>query len=310
MFLDRVSGLGPSIESKDNCSSVLIDCILTVSGGARSCTVFDLSLAASFVAFHRVLRRLLVESASAILLVSAGLAYASPPDAIWISGIYDESDYDDVVVMVTDATGTNDSQGTQLMERVLAGSVLATASERARNPIAFRPTIRGPPVEARVTPIDPLLTSRGNSPAPVEDLLVACLPLHGSRRAPRSCLPVLRGPRGPAASSPRAGEVDSGGPSTRRDRPDLQSLGGTVRPLRLGQGERARGPPRAGAWMKCSSEATGQAWLARCSSNETCLSLLRRSATKTQWSWFAEAQHGERDRTQRKGPSCSEWERY
>ncbi len=29
------------------------------------------------------------------------LAYASPPDAAWISGFYDDADYDDVVVLAT-----------------------------------------------------------------------------------------------------------------------------------------------------------------------------------------------------------------
>jgi hypothetical protein len=29
------------------------------------------------------------------------LAYASPPDPAWVSGFYDDADYDDVVVVVT-----------------------------------------------------------------------------------------------------------------------------------------------------------------------------------------------------------------
>jgi hypothetical protein len=43
-----------------------------------------------------------------ILLVLAtlpALAYASPPDPSWIPGLYDDADYDDVVVLVTSATG-------------------------------------------------------------------------------------------------------------------------------------------------------------------------------------------------------------
>ena len=31
------------------------------------------------------------------------LAYASPPDPSWIRGIYDDADYDDVVVLITSA---------------------------------------------------------------------------------------------------------------------------------------------------------------------------------------------------------------
>jgi len=33
------------------------------------------------------------------------IAYASPPDPAWIPGIYDDADYDDVVVQVTSGTG-------------------------------------------------------------------------------------------------------------------------------------------------------------------------------------------------------------
>ena len=29
------------------------------------------------------------------------LAYASPPDPVWVSGYFDDADYDDVVVLVT-----------------------------------------------------------------------------------------------------------------------------------------------------------------------------------------------------------------
>lgn len=34
------------------------------------------------------------------------LAFASPPDPSWIRGIYDGADYDDVVLLITSATGT------------------------------------------------------------------------------------------------------------------------------------------------------------------------------------------------------------
>jgi hypothetical protein len=40
-----------------------------------------------------------------VLVVLAGLAYASPPDASRILGIYDNADLDDVVVLVTTASG-------------------------------------------------------------------------------------------------------------------------------------------------------------------------------------------------------------
>lgn len=33
------------------------------------------------------------------------LAHASPPDPSWIPGVYDDADYDDVIVRVTSGTG-------------------------------------------------------------------------------------------------------------------------------------------------------------------------------------------------------------
>jgi hypothetical protein len=38
----------------------------------------------------------------------APLAYASPPDPLWIPGIYDDDDQDDVIVAVTNADGSVD----------------------------------------------------------------------------------------------------------------------------------------------------------------------------------------------------------
>src|SRR5260370_20948819 len=41
-----------------------------------------------------------------LLLLVGGLtplAYASPPDPAWIRGVYDDADYDDVIVMITSA---------------------------------------------------------------------------------------------------------------------------------------------------------------------------------------------------------------
>jgi hypothetical protein len=54
-------------------------------------------------------RGLFVGVALLLLLPIGGLtslAYASPPDPSWIRGIYDDADYDDVVVMLTSAAAT------------------------------------------------------------------------------------------------------------------------------------------------------------------------------------------------------------
>jgi hypothetical protein len=51
-------------------------------------------------------RSLRIALALVVLLGLSGLtplAYASPPDPSWIRGIYDDADYDDVVVLITSA---------------------------------------------------------------------------------------------------------------------------------------------------------------------------------------------------------------
>ena len=52
-----------------------------------------------------VSRAFLVVVTLGVLATLTGLAYASPPDASWIPGIYDNADFDDVVVLVTLASG-------------------------------------------------------------------------------------------------------------------------------------------------------------------------------------------------------------
>jgi hypothetical protein len=75
------------------------------------------------------------------------LAHASSPDPSWISGIYDGADYDDIVVLVTFATGTVAPLRVADLEPMLQviGS-LAQPPERATvslSAAAFLP--RGPP---------------------------------------------------------------------------------------------------------------------------------------------------------------------
>jgi len=49
--------------------------------------------------------RLVRLSLVATILVLAPAAYASPPDETWIAGIYDNADFDDVVLFVTSGLG-------------------------------------------------------------------------------------------------------------------------------------------------------------------------------------------------------------
>jgi len=52
--------------------------------------------------FSRILPAVVALTVCAAL---PALAYASPPDPVWIQGIYDDADYDDVVGLITTASG-------------------------------------------------------------------------------------------------------------------------------------------------------------------------------------------------------------
>jgi len=54
------------------------------------------------------LRGLGVPLLLALLVGLTPLAYASPPDQTWLSGIYDNADYDDVVIALTSTEGASD----------------------------------------------------------------------------------------------------------------------------------------------------------------------------------------------------------
>jgi hypothetical protein len=57
------------------------------------------------VTFRRLLTLLLVGLMTAL----APLAQASPPDQTWLAGLYDNADYDDVVLSITSAVSVIES---------------------------------------------------------------------------------------------------------------------------------------------------------------------------------------------------------
>jgi len=59
--------------------------------------------AASVVAIGS--RVTLVASVGLLVALLPALAYGSPPDPSWIQGVYDDADYDDVVILATSASG-------------------------------------------------------------------------------------------------------------------------------------------------------------------------------------------------------------
>jgi hypothetical protein len=60
----------------------------------------------------RVLGLLVLAALLPALLVLAPLAYASPPDPVWVSGFFDGGDHDDVVVLVVSTGAATDTSPT------------------------------------------------------------------------------------------------------------------------------------------------------------------------------------------------------
>jgi hypothetical protein len=91
-------------------------------------------------------RAFLVVVTLGVLAVLTGLAYASPPDASWIPGIYDNADLDDGVVLVAAASG--------LVGPVdLAGHVIPPSTATAALPPEKTPVSPCPaPLHARAPP--------------------------------------------------------------------------------------------------------------------------------------------------------------
>jgi|SRR5215468_3285231 len=53
--------------------------------------------------------RILAISLAAVLCALVPLAYATPPDPTYVGGLWDDDDYDDVVVLVTSSIGSSDT---------------------------------------------------------------------------------------------------------------------------------------------------------------------------------------------------------
>jgi len=91
--------------------------------------------------------RLLLLLLAGVLVVLTPLAYASPPDPGWITGFWDNGDYDDVVLSVTSAVGTADSHPPYVT--MSAPVVIASVSSSDGSPLAARPlsswNTRAPP---------------------------------------------------------------------------------------------------------------------------------------------------------------------
>ncbi len=80
------------------------------------------------------------------LIVLVPLAHASPPDPVWIAGIYDDADFDDAVVAVVSATGLVEASA--LLTRpadIRAGTVSPYEALLGAAPATSTCGIRAPP---------------------------------------------------------------------------------------------------------------------------------------------------------------------
>ncbi len=84
----------------------------------------------------------------ALLVGLVALAYASPPDETWLPGLYDNADYDDVVIALTSAVGAAD--GTPTPDLAPTAEIIHTLrpTEPSAPASAFRSPyyLRGPPL--------------------------------------------------------------------------------------------------------------------------------------------------------------------
>lgn len=87
-------------------------------------------------------RRPLVALLIGALLSLSALAHASPPDPDWLGGLWDNGDYDDIILLVTSGVGIADSHSTDDTRPVVAVSPFIAPPDRA--PLLARPLFASP----------------------------------------------------------------------------------------------------------------------------------------------------------------------
>ena len=96
----------------------------------------------------RDLRALAIWLNVAVLGVLVALAYATPPDPTYLSGFWDNADYDDVVILVTSSIGSTDGhpESEPIRPLVVVVPVLPGEEELAATALLPRNAPRAPPV--------------------------------------------------------------------------------------------------------------------------------------------------------------------
>jgi len=73
-----------------------------------------------------ILHRLVIVGLVVALLALAPVAHASPPDQSWIAGLYDNGDFDDVVLLITGDLGAFQQSTVSSLRPVAAAVGLVT----------------------------------------------------------------------------------------------------------------------------------------------------------------------------------------
>ena len=84
----------------------------------------------------------------AVLGVLVALAYATPPDPTYLSGFWDNADYDDVVILITSSIGSTDGhlESESIRPLIVVAPVLPGEEELPATALLARNSPRAPPV--------------------------------------------------------------------------------------------------------------------------------------------------------------------
>jgi hypothetical protein len=88
-------------------------------------------------------RRFIALVVGGVLLSLGALAHASPPDPDWLGGLWDNGDYDDIILLVTSGVGAADSHSTDDDARPIVIASPLVAPPDANRPPA-RPLFESP----------------------------------------------------------------------------------------------------------------------------------------------------------------------
>jgi len=82
-----------------------------------------------------------------VLISLVALAHASPPDPDWLGGIWDNGDYDDIILLVTSGVGIADSHTIDEVRPIVLVAPLVSPPDRNRLPARplFASPTRAPP---------------------------------------------------------------------------------------------------------------------------------------------------------------------